>query len=273
MSVNFSLPKKVLVIHGVQGGSDSDQNQNQVIEENLSQHLSSVNYNTSMFTYEDINDQAQQTTKRIFSALAGNPIGALVAASAVDIAGDVIIALQEGDVYDEIINKLCDKIMASFTLGEPLYIVSHSLGTIYAFDAVNKLMQENDLFLYNQKETWPIQGLVTLGSPIALSMFTRDWHKITSLLPAGQEVDDENTQLFAWQNYWDPTDPVVSGSVLGLPWSEEAFKERFDDNKTYPLGWDIKPRSVITGKAHLLAHIAYWEDSFVGAGIAQMLLR
>ncbi|WP_057830318.1 hypothetical protein [Colwellia sp. TT2012] len=273
MSVDLNLTKKILVVHGVQTGTDADQTQNVDLNASLSKFLVGIDYSTDIFTYEDINDQAQAIYKRIVSALSGNPITGMVASVAIDLAGDVLIALREGSVYDEIIGKLRAKIMASFEKGEPLFIVAHSLGTIYAFDAVNQIMKDRDLFLYNRKNTWPIQGLVTLGSPISLDLFERDFSKMASLIPEGEEVDDDNTQLFPWQNYWDPTDPVVSGSVAGLPWSEQSFKKRFADEKTYPLGWDVMPRSVITGKAHISAHMAYWDDAFVLGGIAQMLRR
>jgi hypothetical protein len=273
MSVDLSLPKKVLVVHGVQTGIDADQSQNKIIDVTLSKYLDGVDYSTDIFKYEDINDAAQLPYKRIVSALSGNPLTEMAATTAIDLAGDVLIALTKGSVYDEIIGKLRKKIMESFEKGEPLFLVAHSLGTIYAFDAVNQLMKENDCFLYNQKETWPIQGLITLGSPISLDLFGRDDKKMSSLIPDGETVDDENSQLFPWQNYWDPTDPVVSGSVAGLPWNEKSFEKRFNDNNTYPLGWDVMPRPVISGTAYVSAHSAYWEDEFVSGGIAQMIRR
>lgn len=273
MSVDLSLSKRLLVIHGVQTGDDSDLTQNKNIEQNLKKQLAgnSIEFSTDIFKYEDINDRAQSVVKQVLAGLTGNVISGWVVPTAVDLVGDVTLALVKGDAYQEIIAGFRQRILESYAKGEPLFIVAHSLGTIYAFDVVNQLMKEEGLFQYNKRETWPVQGLITLGSPISLDMFKRDWQKMASLLPDGQVLDDD-TELFSWVNYWDPTDPVVSGNLAGLPWDESAFDERFGD-KPFDLAWDLRSRSVISGKAHLAAHTAYWDDAAVGLGIRQMLAR
>jgi hypothetical protein len=49
--------------------------------------------------------------------------------------------------------------------------VAHSLGSIYAFDVLNSLIGDGEHFDPGSRKTWPIQGLLTLGSPIGLDMF------------------------------------------------------------------------------------------------------
>ncbi len=273
MSVDFSLSKRILVIHGVQTGDDSDLTQNENIENNLNRQLAGMemSFTTDMFKYEDINDRAQSAVKQVLAGLTGNVITGWIVSTATDLVGDVAVALIEGDAYKEITAGFKQRILESYNAGEPLYIISHSLGTLYAFDVVNQLMKEDGLFQYNKPETWPVQGLMTLGSPLSLDLFKRDWRVMTRLLPDGQTLNDDS-QLFPWVNYWDPTDPVVSGSAAGLPWNEQAFDHKFGD-KPFDLGWDLLSRAVISGKAHLAAHTAYWDDATVGLGIRQMLAR
>lgn len=273
MALDFSKPKKILIIHGVQRGDDDDQTQHTTIESTVEAQLNNLNlpFSVDIFKYEDINDQAYALVKRALSALTSNLIAGWVVEGAVDIIGDVAIALSEGDTYNEIKDKFRAKIMESYDQDEPLFIIAHSLGSIYAFDVINELMKEDGLFLHNQVETRPVLGLITIGSPLALDLFERDWQDMTNLVTANQTIDD-NFKLFPWRNYWDPTDPIVSGSIVGLPWNERQFKEKFGD-KPFDLGWDARSRSIITGKAHVLAHTAYWSDPSVGLGIRQLIVR
>ena len=273
MPVDFSKKRKILVIHGVQRGDNDDQTQHHVIKDNVEKSLADIDieFDTDIFKYEDINDEAVDIVKKALAALTGNVVQDWIVSSAIDIIGDVALALSEGSAYKEIKEKFEEKIIESYNKGEPLYIVAHSLGTIYAFDVLNSLMKNHEYFKYNQKDTWPVQGMITLGSPISLDLFDRDWQDMTNLIPETQGVNDD-TKLFPWRNYWDPTDPIVSGSIVGLPWNENKFKEKFGD-KPYDLGWDLRSRSIITQKYHIAAHTAYWEDSTVGLGLRQMLVR
>ena len=273
MPVNFSKPKKILVIHGVQRGDNDDLTQDDTIKASVEGQLADLHipFAVDIFKYEDINDTAYNVVKKALSALTNNVIAGWIVQGAVDIVGDVAIALSEGDTYKEIKEGFRSKILASYEQGEPLFIIAHSLGSIYAFDVINEIIKDGDYFHHNQPETRPVLGLITIGSPLALDLFERDWQDMTNLVPAGQNVDDD-FKLFPWRNYWDPTDPIVSGSIVGLPWNERNFKEKFGD-KPFDLGWDARSRSVITGKVHILAHTAYWRDPSVGLGIRQIIVR
>lgn len=273
MAVDFDKPPNILVIHGVQRGDDDDLTQHETIKASIAAQLDAygIECGVDIFKYEDINDRATFLVKKALAALTGNMIAGWVVGEAVDIVGDVAIALSEGDVYEEIKSRFRDRILESFEDQRPLFIIAHSLGSIYGFDTVNDLMKEADYFKHNRTDTRPVQGLLTIGSPLALDLFDRDWQDMTNLVPAGGSVNDD-FRLFPWRNYWDPTDPVVSGSIIGAPWNEWKFREKYGD-KPYDLGWDVRSRTVITGRAHLAAHVAYWNDANVALGIRQMLAR
>ena len=49
-------------------------------------------------------------------------------------------------------------------------IISHSLGTVYALDAINELIRREEYFKGNDRKTWPVQGLITMGSPLGLEI-------------------------------------------------------------------------------------------------------
>ena len=273
MPIDFSKPKKILVIHGVQRGDNDDLTQDDTIQANVEAQLNDLGipFAVDIFKYEDANDEATAVIKRALAALTNNVIAGWVVQQAVDLVGDVAIALSEGSVYKEIKQRFREKIVESYTEGEPLFVIAHSLGSIYAFDVINEIMKEDDFFLPDQPATRPVLGLITIGSPLALDLFERDWQDMTNLVPAGQSVDD-NSRLFPWRNYWDPTDPIVSGSLVCLPWNEQKFKEKYGD-KPFDMGWDARSRSIITGETHLIAHFAYWSDPGVGLGIRQIIVR
>lgn len=272
MPLDFRRKRKILIIHGVQRGTNQDLTQHKVIAKNVEAQLKGfgVPFETDIFKYEDINDRAFRVVKKALAALTGNIIDGWVVSQAVDLVSDVALALNEGPTYRRIKRELREKILESYEEEQPLFLVAHSLGSIYAFDVVNDLIRDDDYFQGADIESRPVLGLVTLGSPISLDLFERDWQDMASLVPPGDPADNEFT-LFPWRNYFDPTDPIVSGSIAGLPWDEEKFERKFPDK--LDLGWDIRCRKVITNQAHLAAHTAYWKDANVGLGLRQILAR
>lgn len=272
MALDFRRKRKLLIIHGVQRGTNQDLTQHKVIEKNVEAQLKGfgVPFETDIFKYEDINDRAFRVVRKALAALTGNVIDGWVVSQAVDLVSDVALALNEGPTYRRIKRELSSRILESYEKEQPLFLVAHSLGSIYAFDVINDLIREDDYFQGAGIETRPVLGLVTLGSPISLDLFERDWQDMASLVPAGQPVTND-FPLLPWRNYFDPTDPIVSGSIVGLPWDEEKFERKFPDK--VELGWDIRARKVITNQAHLAAHTAYWQDANVGLGLRQILAR
>jgi hypothetical protein len=273
VSIDFTKKKQVLVIHGVQAGDDADLRQHEAIRKNVTEHLGGIAmpFETDIFKYEDINDEASFVVKKALAALTGNRIAGWIVEQTIDLAGDVAIALLKGPTYELIKERFKARILASYDRREPLFIVAHSLGTIYAFDAVNDLMKQDGLFQWDRRETRPVQGLITLGSPLALDLFERDWRSMADLVPEGKKVDNVS-RLFPWINCWAPTDPIVSGSLAGLPSNAEQFARKFGD-EPYDRGWDVRSRTVIAGTGHLAAHTAYWKSTDVGSTLRWMMAR
>ena len=263
MAVDPKQSRKVLVIHGVQIGEAKDQKQNKRIEENIEGRLGGVplKFESEMFKYEDLNDKAQKKWKTLLSFLVTGPVGA-VAEKALDLVGDVVTAKLNTSTAHEIREKLKARIMEIYEEGNPCYVVAHSLGSIYAFDVVNELMQEKEIFKRTSRKTWPVQGLVTLGSPIGVSLFKKGRTRVSNL--------GEGTKWFRWINYWDRTDPVVSGSIFGKQVSGYDIAENYrkEDPKQ---GWMIRDKPLDTGRTWLLSHVAYWDHPVVGDGLADLI--
>jgi len=273
VSVDFTKKKQVLVIHDVQAGSDGDLRRHEAIRKNVLKHLGGIalSFDAGVFKYEDISDEAAFVVKKALAALTGNRVAGWIVDQAVDVTRDVAIALLKGPTYELIKDRFKARIMASYDRQEPLFIVAHSLGTIYAFDAVNDLMKQDGLFQWNRRDTRPVQGLMTLGSPIAFDLFGRDWRSMTDLAPQGKKVNSAS-RPFPWVNFWDPTDPIVSGSLAGLPSDAKQFTRKFRE-RPYDVGWDVRSRATVTGLGHLEAHTAYWKDTFVGISLRSMMAK
>ncbi|MDD5530230.1 MAG: hypothetical protein PHX21_09405 [bacterium] len=272
MSVDPKKPRKILVVHGVQTGQNNDINSHEgikklIISRLTPEQLSIVKFETEMYRYENINDNAQRGLKKVLGIFLVNllgkvPVGALVGKlveNGVDVVGDVLINLQEGSTAATIRDGLISKIENIYEQGNPLYIVAHSLGTIYSFDAINKLIKNKKYFDRKSRTTWPVQALVTMGSPIGLSMFNRN--RVENFKPGSNR--------FRWMNYWARTDPVVSGSFYGKPVEKYQIAEKFSTNPNS--GWNLQDRVVDSKQAWLGAHISYWNDSGIGDDLVSLI--
>jgi hypothetical protein len=265
MSVDPTKQRKIIVVHGVQTGEDEDQNQHESIADLIASRLgnSSLDFITQMYRYENINDRAQNKFKRLVRLIAGTPVNRKIASSVIDLVGDVVISLSNGSTAAKIRKGLKEEILQHFTAGNPCYVVAHSLGSIYAFDVINELMKDSHYFDRGSRRSWPVQGLVTLGSPIGLGMFRA--HGRRSVTNLGQ-----GTKWFRWKNFWDRTDPVVSGSIFGRQINGYDIAERYRRD-TPDQGWVIRDVPIDTGKVWLMSHVAYWEHPLVGDVLVDMV--
>ncbi len=266
MAVDPKKPRTVLVIHGVQTGDNEDQNQHETIKDLLENRLGNIplEFNTDIYRYENINDQAQKKYRKFLTFFDPTSVVTFLPDTAIDLIADVVTAKQDTSTAAQIRKGFKDKILEIFENGNPCYIVAHSLGTIYAFDVINELIADNRFFDRSSRRTWPVQGLITLGSPIGISMFKKSRTKVSPL--------GVGTKWFRWRNYWDRNDPVVSGAIFGKSLSGYQVAEKYLNGSTRQ-GWVIRDIPVDTGKTWLLAHIAYWDNPVIGDGLVDLVLN
>jgi hypothetical protein len=265
MPVDPSKPRKVLVVHGVQSGTDVDLDQDHLVAALIEARLGGLplQYEVDLYRYENINDRALAKFKRLIGLIAATPLNAIVANTVLDLVGDVVIALADDSTAAGVRAGLRKRIVETYELGQPCYVVAHSLGSIYAFDVINELMKTSGYFERGSRKTWPVQGLVTMGSPIGLGMFRIGSRRRVANLGQG-------TKWFRWINYWDRTDPVVSGQIFGKHLTGLRIAEKYlaPDLKQ---GWVIRDRPTDTGKVWIMAHVAYWQNPMVGDGLVDLI--
>jgi hypothetical protein len=257
MTVDPTMKRIVLVVHGAQFASNADVKVHQALEADLRARLpaaSTLDFACEKYAYEDLNDQVKNAyygvAGKLFTALGKmQPLTALVTDVAVDVALDVVINLADGTTAHEIRKGLKDAILFYYEAGNPCYVLAHSLGSIYAFDVINELMSEAPYFHRSSRATWPVQALLTIGSPIGLGMF-RNKRPAVARLGSG-------AQYFRWSNMWDRGDPVVSGRVFGGLEQQAEIAEKYRTGDP-DLGWDIHDHVVDTGKVWIASHTAYW---------------
>ena len=256
----------VLVVHGVQLGDAASLNQDNMIRQSIESRLNGMNltFDVDLYKYENISDASLSKLKKLSSVILSTGIGAILAPPIIDLVGDVTFSLANGSTANKIRQGLRDKILAYYAAGIPVYIVAHSLGSVYTFDVINELIETDGLFDRDHPLTWPVQGFVTIGSPLGLSMFKKTGRNIANSLGKG-------AHSFKWLNYFDVTDPVVSGDIFGIKLRGHKIAEKYKKD-TPEFGWFIRDFPVDTGKNWLLAHTAYWDSDVVGDGLLSMMV-
>jgi hypothetical protein len=256
----------VLVIHGVQLGDDSSLTQDEMIRKSIKSRLNKLDFkfDVDLYKYENISDTSLKKFKKLSNVLLATGIGAIIAQPIIDLVGDVTISLSNASTANQIRKGLRNKVMSYYEAGVPLYIVAHSLGSVYAFDVINELIETNGLFDRDDPLTWPVQGLLTMGSPLGLRMFKKTGRNIAASLGKGEFS-------FKWLNYFDVSDPVVSGSIFGKKLRGLKIAEKYKQD-TLDFGWFITDYPIDTGKNWLFAHTAYWDSAAVGDGLLDMMV-
>lgn len=266
MPVSPEQKPTILVVHGVQLGSDVDLNQDKAIKELVLSRLSGTHFDfdVDLYKYENVADSSLNKFKELSKLLISSPVGKAIAPSVIDIVGDVVISLANTSTAHKIRQGLKDKILQYYEAQTPLYIVAHSLGSVYLFDVINDLISDNSYFDRNNILQWPVQGMITIGSPLGLAMFKKTGRNTAKNLGQGRFN-------FKWLNYFDVNDPVVSGNIFGKTLSNVKIAERYKKEGNN-FGWFIRDFPVDTGKTWLLAHIAYWDSAVVGDGLVNMMV-
>lgn len=96
-------------------------------------------------------------------------------------------------VRDELRRRFMASLREAAALGGPVVVVSHSMGTIIAYDC-----------LKHEPDCPAVQGLVTLGSPLGLD-------EVQAFFPRWTRDDGFPSDKLQgrWINVFDPLDPVV----------------------------------------------------------------
>ena len=277
MAVDYNKEPHILAVHGVQIGEDSQITSDDSIRKLVTKSLNSSNLDRSFdvpeFFYENINDDAQKYYKMLASAITkGKALTGKTLKSVIDISGDVVTAAKNTSTAKKIRNKLRKQILGSYDSGHRLVVVAHSLGTIYALDVINELLRSDKYFIGDEKSTWPVHGLITMGSPLGLD-----------LQIAGLEIfekrkiellKDAEFEVLPWHNYFNRLDPVVSGNIFGKPinisGSKGPVEERYGE-ETKANNWLLRGHVISSGDAWIKAHTAYWKRSKIGDQIVSML--
>ena len=257
--------RKIVVVHGVQVGDDDDLHQDEMVARLFASRLGGVDidYAVDLYKYENMNNEVLDPLQRIVKQLVTTPAGKLLSGPIIDLVGDVVISLSKNAIAERIRQGLEDRIMGYYAQGHPCYVLAHSLGTVYSFDVINRLMQRDDIFDANDMLSWPVISWMTLGSPLGLGMF-----KVTGRDHLSNLGDGE--YAFRWRNYFDPNDPIVSGNIFGANSNIEKIAELYREPGSEQ-GWRIDDYEINTGMLHLLAHTAYWDLPIVGNGLVAML--
>jgi len=198
-----------------------------------------------------------------------NPIFRWIKQSIVDFIGD-IVAYTSIDINSKFYNvriSILEESVAELTaiLENPKYdqviVAGHSLGSVIAYDTLNRINQNMNLKLIDPKYAKKIKGFVTFGSPLdKIAFFFREhtpdsqylrrqilnnYHSFKARVLYTQPNPKTLTDPFQsfldhvyWINFWDPKD-VVSGHL-----------DFYRVDLNMPMNFEVPP---------LKAHMAYWD--------------
>jgi hypothetical protein len=278
MTADQKKTAHIIVVHGVQSGNNAQVTTHKRIEALLKASLEAVQlkkeYEVIGYLYEDMNDKAQKVYQRIGKAIAtGRPLVGDALHSIIDIAGDVITSAAQTSTAKEILDGLIDRIEQSYAEGHPAVLVSHSLGTVYSLDAVNALMTGDNRFMGDDMSTWPVRGLITMGSPLGLDINLLDRLHVFEKRKLNV-VKGADFCFFKWTNFYNPLDPVVGGSLFGKPIAVKGSKGPVElryENDVQPAHWMLQGQSVVSEDQWLMAHESYYNTAKVGDEIMKTL--
>ncbi|MCW8879281.1 MAG: hypothetical protein OQK51_19685 [Kangiellaceae bacterium] len=260
-----------IVVHGVQAGSDEDIESKQQIESLLQSKLDEIELDSDFdvigVTYEDENDEAQQPYKWLVRALTtGNPLASIVLTKVLDVVGDVFTNSWGTETANKIRSKIKAAVLDSYQAGHPVYLIAHSLGTVYCLDVVCELMAEDEFYLGDDRDTWPVQSYVSMGSPLGLTNIFSQRN-----IPALQNASYEK---LSWHNFHHPMDPVVTGNVFGAPGQyagAEGPVEQTYTNSSQSSGWTLQGHKTVANDQWLIAHVSYWDEPIIGDTLVDMV--
>jgi hypothetical protein len=262
----------VLVIHGVATKPNHKlthaQDLKKLIDRELKRKSMSVDYSVDAYQYEDHNraDPAAKLAERLFEALkTKQPIAGHILQTTADLISDVVITASGGVTAKKILREIKDKIM-SYHPGQRIIMLAHSLGSVYALQAINELINEG-YFDSNNRYSWPVFSLVTIGSPLGLTIKLPGGLEIFPHFPLQKVASNFSSGTFRWHNLYHSSDPIVTGQIFGS-YDRATHKssplERRYLNSAGTSNWLIRHYHIGTGERWLLAHIAYWNDPSLG---------
>lgn len=277
MPVNFKKDAHILAVHGVQVGIDklitSDDKIRKLVTRSLAASHLDKKFEVSGFFYEDINDDAQKFYKLFASAITrGRPLVGRALRIVIDLAGDVVTAAKTTSTAKKIRNKLRKQILESYKSGNQLVVVSHGLGTVYTLDVINELIRTDEFFKGDNRKSWPVQGLVTMGSPLGLDLDVGgikifEKRKI-------ETIKNADFRVMRWHNFFNRLDPIVNGNVFGKPIEVKGAKgpvEKRYGADIMASHWSLQGHVVVSKNQWLLSHTAYWKNPRIGDRLVDIL--
>ena len=134
-------------------------------------------------------------------------------------------------IIDGAVNELCALMEDNY---DQIIIAGHSLGSVIAYDALNRIILQINTGKIDQKKAVKIKGLVTFGSPLDKIAFffnenvtskekirrkiLADTHTFRTISLLDEKNDIENPEPFwvfpevRWLNFWHPKD-MISGKL------------------------------------------------------------
>jgi hypothetical protein len=134
--------------------------------------------------------------------------------------------------------------------GRGVILHGNSLGSVVSLDIVSDFIEEGLIGADVPRADWPVRGLLTTGSPLALDLpflsgYVDRANRLARLLP-------NTLTTFPWLNLYDLNDPIASGLLLGTATDPSRLATLRGYKKLRIT--DLSPETGF----HIRAHVEYW---------------
>lgn len=267
--------RSVVAVHGISaGGNAANTGYGSVEQRAIERHLKGLGQfevpvvealwadEAQRFLSSQVLSEAQAV---MLNAIGGGVLGAvakLLKWFGVPTLADVADMVADVFIYDGVTRTARIKkvvraqiLAAREASGRAVVLHGNSLGSVVSLDIVSDFIEEGLIGADVPRSDWPVRGLLTTGSPLALDLpfltgYVDRANRLQRILPSA-------LSSFPWLNLYDLNDPIASGSLLGTA-TDPSRLATLRGYRKLRLS-DLSPETGF----HIRAHVEYWGHATV----------
>ena len=194
---------------------------------------------------------------------------ARVVAGALRASVDAVTQVVAYDYVDSYRARIMRRVESVVDRHPGCVLLGHSLGSVVCLDLIIDWISTGKMDLRADRSSWPISGLVTMGSPLGIDVPLLPGHGFVDRSERLERLSSvwrtTQTAAWSWVNLRDPDDPVTSGDVFGRPETSVPLNAHAGYARLGVIDY------VVNTGVHLHAHTNYWSNDAVARAVAALV--